>query len=195
MMKTLYLMRHGQTQFNLQKRIQGWCDSPLTTLGQQQAQIARQYFRDQHITFDHAYCSTSERCSDTLELVTDMPYVRLKGLKEMYYGKLEGESERLNCATPKECETYYLQFGGESSNTVMQRMYDTLTHIMEQDDHQSVLAVSHSGACFNFLRAIQDPMEELAKGFGNCCIFVYEYEHHQFTLKEVIRHDFSCLIE
>ncbi len=32
-MKTLYLMRHGQTLFNAQHKIQGWCDAPLTEIG------------------------------------------------------------------------------------------------------------------------------------------------------------------
>jgi broad specificity phosphatase PhoE len=186
--KRLYLMRHGETMFNVQHKIQGWCDSPLTEKGKQQAQNVGQYFKEHHIIFDHAYCSTSERCSDTLELITDMPYTRLKGLKENFYGELEGESERLNChLTPKDCETFYLQYGGESSNTTRDRMLKTLTEIMEKTDHKSVLAVSHSGACFNFLRAVQDPMEELKKGFGNCCIFVYEYNQHHFQLIEVIR--------
>lgn len=40
MKKTLYLMRHGQTLFNLQKKIQGWCDAPLTEFGIKQAQVA-----------------------------------------------------------------------------------------------------------------------------------------------------------
>ena len=192
MVKKLYLMRHGQTLFNLQNKIQGWCDSPLTELGQYQAKVAGQYFKDHQITFDHAYCSTSERCSDTLELVTDMPYTRLKGLKENFYGQLEGESERLNChLTPKDCETFYLQYGGESSNTVRDRMMQTVTNIMERDDHFNVLAVSHSGACFNFLRAIQDPTEELNKGFGNCCIFVYQFNDGVFKLEEVIRHKYN----
>lgn len=174
--------------FNVQKKIQGWCDSPLTENGIAQAKKAGQYFYEHGIIFDHAYCSTSERCSDTLELVTDMPYTRLKGLKENFYGELEGESERLNARlTPKDCETFYLQFGGESSNTTKDRMVRTLTEIMEKQDHSCVLAVSHSGACFNFLRSVQDPMEELQKGFGNCCIFVYQYDDHQFSLKEVIR--------
>ncbi|MCI8887649.1 MAG: histidine phosphatase family protein [Hungatella sp.] len=187
MKRTLYLMRHGETMFNVQKRIQGWCDSPLTQKGRQQAVRAGRYFKERGIVFDYACCSTSERCSDTLELVTDMPYTRLKGLKEMFYGELEGESERLNCKTPEECVTYYLQFGGESSDEVRDRMTKTLSEVMEQDGHTCVLAVSHSGACFNFLRGIQDPMEELKKGLGNCCIFAYEYEEGRFTLKEVIR--------
>lgn len=44
MTKTLYLMRHGETLFNQLGLIQGWCDSPLTTNGKQQAQAARDYF-------------------------------------------------------------------------------------------------------------------------------------------------------
>ena len=67
-------------------------------------------------------------------------------------------------------------------------MVKTLTEIMNKEDHHSVLAVSHRGACFNFLRAFQDPMEELKKGFGNCCIFIYEFDNGTFTLKDVIRH-------
>ena len=189
-MKTLYLMRHGETLFNVQHKIQGWCDSPLTEKGIKQAQKARDYFSKKGITFDHAYCSTSERCSDTLELIVDMPYTRLKGLKENFYGELEGESERLNKhLSPKDCETFYIQFGGESSNTTRDRMMKTLTEIMDREDHENVLVVSQSGACFNFLRAIQDPTEELNKGFGNCCIFVYQYDQHQFSLKEVIRQE------
>lgn len=174
--------------FNVQHRIQGWCDSPLTENGKKQCLKAAQYFKNQHIIFDHTYSSTSERCCDTLELVTDMPYKRLKGLKENFYGELEGESERLNShLTPKDCETFYLQYGGESSNTVKDRMTKTLTEIMKKEDHQSVLAVSHGGACFNFLRGLQDPTNELRKGFGNCCIFVFEFDNHQFSLKEIIR--------
>lgn len=180
-------MRHGETLFNQLHKIQGWCDSPLTEQGIEQAKTARKWFEDQQITFDHAYSSTSERCCDTLELITDLPYQRCKGLKENYYGRLEGESDYLAESDPKACETYYLQFGGESSNTTRDRMVKTLTEIMQQEDHHSVLAMSHGGACFNFLRAIQNPSQELKKGFGNCCIFVYEFEKDRFQLVEVIR--------
>ena len=39
MKKTLYLMRHGQTLFNVRRKVQGWCDAPLTKLGIGQAII------------------------------------------------------------------------------------------------------------------------------------------------------------
>lgn len=96
MKKTLFFMRHGQTLFNVRKKIQGFCDAPLTELGVKQAQIAGEYFRTNNIVFDKAYSSTSERACDTLELITGMSYKRLKGLKEWNFGTFEGESEDLN---------------------------------------------------------------------------------------------------
>lgn len=191
MKKILYLMRHGQTLFNLRRKIQGVCDSPLTELGLNQAQIVGKYFED--INIDYAYSSTSERCCDTLEIVTNynMPYIRLKGLKEMNFGVFEGESEDLNPKTPKEYETFFVKYGGESADEVRDRMVKTCTEIMEKDAHNVVLAVSHGGSCYHFLRAWQDPYEELNKGFSNGCIFKYEYEDNKFKLIEVIRLNFD----
>ena len=50
--KKLYLMRHGETLFNTQGRVQGACDSPLTQLGIDQAMLAKKYFDDNAISFD-----------------------------------------------------------------------------------------------------------------------------------------------
>lgn len=44
-MKKLYLLRHGQTEFNVKKLVQGRCDSPLTDLGRQQAQAAAAWLK------------------------------------------------------------------------------------------------------------------------------------------------------
>ena len=49
MKKDLYLMRHGQTLFNVRRRIQGWCDSPLTELGKQQALKAKEILEEKGI--------------------------------------------------------------------------------------------------------------------------------------------------
>ena len=65
MVKHLYLMRHGETLFNVRRKIQGWCDSPLTENGVKQAKAVREILKD--IPFDHYYSSTAERCCDTLE--------------------------------------------------------------------------------------------------------------------------------
>lgn len=118
MTKTLYLMRHGETLFNQLGLIQGWCDSPLTTNGKQQAQAARDYFHAHHITFDKLYCSTAERCSDTLEIVSGRAdYTRLKGLKEFNFGRMEGKPEYLHPnrePNQKGHGDFYLKYDGES---------------------------------------------------------------------------------
>ena len=60
MIKKLYLMRHGETLFNVLKKVQGACDSPLTEKGIQQAKLARDFFQENGIKFDHLYASTQE---------------------------------------------------------------------------------------------------------------------------------------
>lgn len=186
MKKILYLMRHGQTLFNLRNKLQGVCDSPLTREGIKQAIAAGEYFKG--IDIDHYYSSTAERASDTLELVTNhkVQYTRLKGLKEMNYGVFEGESEEL-CPSGKLFDTFFVPFGGEAGEDVKNRIVKTCTDIMEQDDNKVVLAVSHGEAIIRFLSAWNNPSEILDGEVGNCTIFKYEYENKKFKLLKVIR--------
>ena len=190
MKKTLYLMRHGQTLFNARKKIQGWCDAPLTELGIKQAKIAGKYFKDNNIGFDHAYSSTSERACDTLELVCDLPYHRVKGLKEWNFGIYEGESEDLNPPLPY--GDFFVNYGGEGELQMRQRIADTLLEIMQKEDHKVVLAVSHGGACRGFMRYWQETSQVDQKGgLKNCCILKFEFEDNEFRLLEIINHNFD----
>ena len=186
MKKTLYLMRHGQTLFNLQHKIQGWCDAPLTELGIKQAQIASQYFKDNNIVFDHAYSSTSERACDTLEIVThfQMPYTRVKGLKEWNFGVFEGKDECLNPKLPY--GDFFKAFGCDSEMELRERMNKTLTEIMNKEDHHVVLAVSHGAACAQFYRVWEKYAKVKRKErLYNCCVLKFEYENGIFTLVEL----------
>lgn len=187
-MSKLYLMRHGETYFNVWHKIQGWCDSPLTENGIKQAKAARNYFLKNDIHFDHAYCSTAERASNTLEIVTDkqIPYERLKGLKEEYFGSFEGQDERLNPKPPY--NDFFVQYGGEDQKDVQKRMLKTVTAFMNKaNQNDNILAVSHAGACFNFLIATgTDPQIALKKHFGNCSILIFDYQNDHFTLENIV---------
>ena len=181
-MKTLYFVRHGQTLFNRQKKIQGWCDSPLTDLGIRQAEYTGNYFKEKGIVFDHAYSSTSERCSDTLELMTDMNYTRLKGLKEWNFGEFEGKDE---CLNPKGAYgDFFVPYGGESQEEIRERIDTTIRGIMDQSDHQNVLIVSHGGALINFFLQYEEYCEfefsgEMLKKINGGFI-KFEYENGLF---------------
>ena len=184
MIKHLYLMRHGQTLFNIYRRIQGWCDSPLTEVGINQAIAARKLIEG--IPFDHYYSSTSERAIDTLELVTEgkVSYTRLKGLKERYFGVFEGQSEDL-LPTTKYFDEVFPIFNGESHEVLGNRMLETLTEIMEKEDHQIVLAVSHIGASSNFARLV-DPTC-ITEKFSNCEALHFTYENGKFAFVEKLK--------
>lgn len=185
--KTLYLMRHGETLFNARHKIQGACDSPLTEKGIQQAKAAGKYFQDHNITFDAACCSTQERASDTLEIITQkkMPYQRLKGLKERNFGLFESESEELHPPVP--FGDYYVKFGGENDEQVEERMSETLLDVMSQAGHDTVLAVSHGGACRGFMRCWEENQKVDWEGrLPNCTILKFAFADNEFALVDVI---------
>lgn len=186
-MKYLYLLRHGETLFNQLKKVQGSCDSPLTDLGRQQASWARKYFEINQIELDHAYSSTQERASDTLEIITSLPYERKKGLKEFAFGRFEGEPAALQPKGTHHFESFYLDYGGEAAESVRQRMLSTLTDIMNQDDHEHVLAVSHNGAVYYFLSQIwKESNGQQPRQLPNCCIIRLSYSDNQFDVLDVI---------
>lgn len=185
MKKTLYLMRHGETLFNVRRKKQGWCDSPLTENGIAQAKNARRYFEAHKITFDHAYSSTSERTCDTLEVVTDLPYTRVKGLKEWNFGLFEGESEDLNPQLPY--GDFFAAYGGEKEMEFKERIYSTILNIMQKEEHEVVLCVSHGAALAQFLRACDTEADKKRKGrIVNCGIMKFTFENDTFTLEEII---------
>ncbi|MGO3791363.1 MAG: histidine phosphatase family protein [Enterococcus gilvus] len=192
MEKTLYLVRHGETLFNVQKKIQGWCDSPLTDLGIEQAKTTQEYFQGHSINFDQCFSSTSERTSDTLELITDQPYTRLKGLKEWNFGRLEGENEIVNPPLPY--RDFFVTCGGEAEFSFQKRAVETCEKLI-QNPGDIFLAVSHGAFCGRF-RAYWDEhsqpewkLESVKQGIGNCCIFKYIYDQEKFRLVDIITQD------
>lgn len=184
-MATLYLMRHGQTLFNVLKRKQGWCDSPLTEAGVEQAKRAGAWFVERGISFDHAYSSTSERACDTLELVVPgMPYTRLKGLKEWNFGTFEGLTEDTNPPLPY--GDFYVPFGGEGEQEMRDRLMETIGSIMERPQHESVLAVSHGAATAGVLRELGFDWHADGRRLGNCCIAVLDYRDGSFSVRDLV---------
>lgn len=186
-------MRHGQTLFNQLERKQGWCDSPLTELGIKQAIMAGKYFKEKNIELQSAYCSTSERTSDTLELVTDLPYTRLKGLKEWNFGLFEGQPEILNPPLPY--GDFFVGYGGEAEEDVKERVAKTLKEIMIEENEETVLVVSHGGACRQFMRYWEHTSDvKLIGSLPNCCILKFEFNNGEFKLIEIVSHDFTSII-
>ncbi|MBI4401185.1 MAG: 2,3-bisphosphoglycerate-dependent phosphoglycerate mutase [Nitrospirae bacterium] len=93
-MARMVLLRHGESQWNLENRFTGWVDIPLSPKGEQEAREAGRKLKD--FRFDRAYTSVLKRAIDTLRIVlevigqTDIPIEKDQALNERMYGDLQG---------------------------------------------------------------------------------------------------------
>ena len=116
-MKQVVLIRHGESQWNLENRFTGWVDVPLSPKGEQEAREAGEKVRD--FRFDHAFTSVLTRAIRTLEIVLDVigqPGLLVEqdqALNERMYGELQG----LN-------KTETVEKYGEAQVKLWRRSYD-----------------------------------------------------------------------
>ena len=93
-MARLVLLRHGESQWNLENRFTGWVDVPLSARGVQEARNAGEKLRPYR--FDRAFTSVLQRANETLRLAlevigqTAVPTEKYKALNERMYGELQG---------------------------------------------------------------------------------------------------------
>ena len=93
---TVVLVRHGQSQWNLENRFTGWVDVPLTEQGEKEAREAGQMLQREGFTFDVAYTSMLKRAIKTCWLALEemdlfwLPQKRSWRLNERHYGALAG---------------------------------------------------------------------------------------------------------
>ncbi|HUI09259.1 MAG TPA: 2,3-bisphosphoglycerate-dependent phosphoglycerate mutase [Bacteroidota bacterium] len=93
-MPTVVLLRHGESQWNLENRFTGWIDVPLSEKGVEEAKSAGEKLKG--YTFDHAFTSVLKRANDTLNIVLEIigqkniPIDYNQALNERHYGDLQG---------------------------------------------------------------------------------------------------------
>lgn len=99
-MKKLVLIRHGQSQWNLENRFTGWVDVELTETGIKEAHRAAQLLKAAQISFDRIYISQLKRAINTAEIIlTDLqleklPIIKDWRLNERHYGALQGKNKQ-----------------------------------------------------------------------------------------------------
>ncbi|MCE5293045.1 MAG: histidine phosphatase family protein [Chlamydiales bacterium] len=138
----VYLVRHGETEYNQQKRIQGHKDIPLNSIGRMQAQEAK--VRWQGIPLVAGYCSDLIRARETLQLLVEgreLPLNEDVRLREQGFGKYEGFliEDFQQQASPSDVEI-------EGQHLLLARMLSALEEIAQKHNGEHVLVVSHGGA-------------------------------------------------
>lgn len=149
---TIYLVRHGQTEWNVQHRFQGHKDSSLTKLGIQQAEWLGEAL--QHEPFDFIFSSTSSRAYHTAELIKGNRNVQITAcdeFREINLGVWEGEiQERIREVYPQQLDHFWNHpelFGVEGSETfheVRERAVSKLNEIVASYPGSRILLVTHT---------------------------------------------------
>lgn len=175
----LYFVRHGQTVWNVENKICGRTDSPLTPLGREQARALGLKIAQEGIQADQILYSPLSRARDTaLEIsnVTGIPAREDSRLIEQNLGKWEGTSRNGQGFLPDKRNFVTDYEGGESMCRVCQRIYNLLDELKDQPDRVYLL-VAHNGiarAVNSYFHSMSN--EEYASfGIGNCEIRRFDY--------------------
>ena len=103
-MAQLALIRHGQSQWNLEDRFTGWWDVELTPVGEEEARASGRLLRETGVDFSRAYTSVQRRAIRTLYLALDqmdrlwLPVTKDYRLNERHYGGLTGLNKKETAA-------------------------------------------------------------------------------------------------
>lgn len=192
--KSIFLIRHGQTDFNRLGIVQGsGIDSELNETGWKQAEL---FFRKYgHIPFDSVYTSALRRTVQSVYPFLDRGFKHemLEELNEINWGAFEG------LQTTPERHAEFLRIvnawrsgrfsevveEGESPIDMYNRQKQGLSRIMEREEEKTVLICSHGRAMRSFLCLLTgQPLERMDEfGHSNLCLYVLEHRaNNQFDI-------------
>ncbi|MCM3117594.1 histidine phosphatase family protein [Neobacillus sp. MER 74] len=190
----LYFVRHGETLFNVEKRLQGFCDSPLTDKGIEQAKSVGIGLSD--IEFKAVYASESQRVVDTARYAIghrNIPIITDPRLKEMNFGALESLLQTeilaqygniletlfsisdLNLSAPE----------GESYLQLFSRTNTAINEIVHKHKHDggNVLVFSHGVTIGNYLMQLAKMSSYIHH--DNCSVSVISYLNGEFYVDRI----------
>lgn len=187
----IYVMRHGETDWNIDKKIQGSTDVELNATGIKQARDLANRLKKEGTSIKKIYSSTKVRASRTakeISEITGIPYTTIDGFEEMCLGVWEGsrwgevkelypEEYRIWCNNIR----YTRIPGGESYQDVAERAFETLDRIISETN-DDVLIVTH-GVVTYLIRSLVENVQfdKMNKAFniGNAVPI-------RFTLEDIL---------
>lgn len=203
--KHLYIVRHGETDYNKRGIIQGRnIDSDLNEQGKFQA--LRFYQMYQYIPFDKVYTSALKRTHQSVDqfIQHNTPWERLEGLDELSWGIYDGQRPRSATRTGikkilRQWDKGLLHtkaYMGESPNEVAERLAGALHHILNQPNEENILIATHGRSlrllmCYIF----KLPLNRMGDyPHQNLSLYQVDYDTISQEYKLVLQNDTQHLI-
>lgn len=198
---TIYIIRHGETEWNIQRRLQGHADSPLTPKGK--AQAGKMGKKLKPIKFAAIFSSDSLRSKRTAEVIAlehKLAVETTKALRERSFGSWEGKTveefnakmqkmlDKYDKLSEKQRSTFKIAEDVETNASIMVRLITFLREISVAYAGKTVLVVTHGGTMREFLiRTGYAKHKELSFGaIGNMAHAKLLCDGVDFFIKKVI---------
>lgn len=177
-MSSIYFIRHGQSQWNVENKICGSTDIPLTDQGREQAKLTAEEILKQNIQADRILYSPLSRAKETALIISKiigLPAYEEPLLIEQNFGMYEGQPRDL-----PEFKVARTQFvnnynGGESMMRLAQRIYNLIDRL--KAENKNVILVAHNGISRVVNSYFYEMTNEAYGGFGikNCEVKEYKF--------------------
>lgn len=185
--KKLYVFRHGQTDWNLNRRLQGSTDIPLNLTGREQALVLKEFFAKHPV--EVVLTSDLIRARETAEIALKdhgCPFVLMPELRENCLGDAEGLTldevdERFGANAWGDwsafCErTEHFAFpGGESKAVHLKRALTALESYLEQTAFGRIAVSTHGGTLRRIIHHLRPDLAEPV-WIGNCSLYEFAYD-------------------
>ena len=179
-MHRIYFVRHGETVWNVENKICGMTDSPLTENGRAQARQTGALVHASGLHIDEILYSPLSRAADTAKAIaaaTGIPAREEPRLREQCFGKYEGTPR--DGAEFKVSKTHFADRydGGESMLQLAQRLYNLLDEL-KADENKTYLLVAHNGIARVVQSYFYDMTNEEYAAFGirNCELREFRFD-------------------
>ncbi len=199
-MGTLILLRHGQSQWNLENRFTGWTDVPLTEQGSTDAAKAAKTLKE--YTFDIAFTSRLLRAKQTLDVILETlkqhpPIIEDSALNERHYGDLQGlnKAETAEKYGKEQVQQWRRSFftrppNGESMEDCERRTWPFFRQYVLPylKDGKTVLIAAHGNSMRPIVKHLEglEPEDTATREFGLCTPYIYVFEGEKMVQSEVI---------
>ena len=187
----VYVIRHGESETNLGKRLTGWFDTPLTDKGRNDAKKAGLVIKD--VKFDKIFVSDLARARETAKIaLPGYEYEISKLVKEINVGSLANtkHSDIPPEIKQRTSQIGYSEFGGESREEFKIRISQFMKQLEELESlgHKNIAVFSHAGwmcAMMDLVFGLYLPRKKIY--CGNCAIAIYNFDG-DWQLHSLINH-------
>ncbi len=171
----IYIVRHGQTDWNVKGIMQGRTDIPLNEVGINQALETKEKLKD--INFDKVFSSPLKRAYETAKIITNKDIIIDERLIERGNGLLEGKSKNefpkdLDFNNDKQCTKYEI----ELLENIHNRIQNFFSYLEENYKNKNILIVTHAGTILNIRCILEGEPEDgdISKyKVNNCEVIIY----------------------